>query len=236
MQEKPIIERFGGVYKRETLSSLQDEMFDTLVYEASKPFPGYYEEYSTVKKPLYFYLVLKEPIGMEEVIRANQNVKKSFSGKFEATKAKISLLHEQLPVIRVRKINKEEDLAELISLYKKEGFDFQKKGTKETKAEVLIKIYKFFQLEELAENIYLDHSEKEFLYFNLPHDINWDLFEKATVNVKYNWHKSQFDAAFGYFFQNDKVTDMVRIYHEKVDIEYIKELKDLYCREIDRWQ
>lgn len=236
MQEKPIIERFGGIYKRETLSSLQDEMFDTLVYEASHPFPGYYDEYSTVKKPLYFYLVLKEPVGMEEVIRANINVKKSFKGTFEATKSKISLLHEQLPVIRVRNIEKEESLIEIINLYKKEGFDFQKKGSKETKAEVLIKIYKFFKLEDLGEEIYLDHSEKEFLYFNLPHNVDWDLFEKATKNVKYNWHKSPFDAALGYFFRDDDVTDMVRVYHEKVDKEYINELKDLYSRELERWK
>jgi hypothetical protein len=211
-------------------------MFDTLVYEASHPFPGYYEEYSTVKKPMYFYLVLREPIGMEEVIRANQNVKKTFKENFESTKSKVSLLNEQLPVIRVRNIEKEESLVELINLYKKEGFDFQKKGAKETKADVLIKIYKFFNLEDLGDDIYLDHTEKEFLYFNLPQEISWDLFVKATKNVKYNWNKSMFDAAFGYFFQNEKVTDMVRIYHEKVDKAYVKELKDLYCKEIDRWK
>lgn len=236
MQAKTIIERFGGIYKRETLTSLQDEMFDSLVYEASRPFPGYYEEYSTVKKPLYFYLVLKEPIGMEEVIRANQNVRKRCKVAFEATKSKISLLHEQLPVVRIRNIEKEENLVELINLYKENGFEFQKKISKESKAEVLIKIYKFFKLEDLGDDIFMDHSEKEFLYFNLPRAINWELFEKATINVKYNWNKSAFDAAFGYFFQDEKVTDMVRIYHEKVDKAYIEELKGLYFKEIERWE
>ena len=235
MQEKQIIERFGGIIKLEALSSIQDNMFNFLIFEALQPFPGYYDSYSK-QKPQFFYLVTKDQIKQEKLLRASQNLAYSFKHSFEAANGKLSIYNEVYNVIRIRKVENYDQINDLAKQFEEHGIEFQKRISKQVKADALIHLCKFFKLEDLGSEIYLDHSEKEFLYFYLPKYLDWEMFEKATKNVKYNWDKSQFDAALGFVFKDSKVKDMVRIYHEKVDIDFMKSLKDLYCKEIERWK
>ena len=56
-------------------------------------------------------------------MHTNQTIEQKFNKAFEATLSHITLYKENLFAIRIRKINNEDDLVELINYYKEFGVD-----------------------------------------------------------------------------------------------------------------
>jgi dsRNA-specific ribonuclease len=115
-----------------------------------------------------------------------------------------------------------------MDMFVKNGIRFLYKSKKYKDELVKIKIVKFFSLEEIAKNIFLDKHEKYHAYFRIPRHLTWEEFDNITNKVKYNWVESTFDAAMGAFYYDGELHDVVRVYSNKIGPEYLDELQKMY--------
>ena len=233
--KKIILERYGNLLKEESLVTMHDKVLpNTFVLEAPEPFPGYFGYYSDIpsdSKPLYIYLVLSHLYTLEEITRATQNIKKYFSADFNAAAGVVSIYNMEYHVIRVRHLDSFEQIVDLQAGYIDEGLEFKKKP-KDIAGSAIIRLKKFFTLEEISEGVYFDLDEKDHGYFTIPNKLPWKYFEDLTIKVKNNWDYSKFDAAIGHFHQNFGIVDMVRIYNPNIDREYLMGVRQKYLERI----
>jgi hypothetical protein len=236
MGEFEIIERYGNLLKAEQLVTMKDKIMpNTFVLEAPEPFPGFFNYYSESpkdSKPLYIYLVVNHLYTLEQVTRARQNIKKYFSSYFHADAGTITIYNNTYDVIRVRHLDKYDQIKDLQACFVDEGFEFMKKPSKKIETTGLIRIKKFFRLKQIEEGIYLDEIEKDHGYITIPRYLKWKEFEEVTKRVKYNWEESFFDAALGHFHHNFEIEDMIRIYNPKINLKMLKKAKQKYLEQI----
>ncbi len=233
--KKIILQRYGNLLKQESLVTMQDKILpNTFVLEAPEPFPGYFSYYSDMpsdSKPLYIYLVLKKLYTLEEVTRATQNIKKYFSANFNAAAGTVHLYNKDYHIIRVRHLDKFDQVIDLQACYMDEGIEFKKKP-KNIAGYGVIRLKKFFTLEEIDDGVYFDLDEKDHGYFTVPNKLTWKYFEDLTTKVKHNWDLSKFDAAVGHIHQNFGIIDMVRIYNPNIDRDYLIGIRKKYLERI----
>ncbi|MGQ8337143.1 hypothetical protein ACUNWD_11390 [Sunxiuqinia sp. A32] len=230
MEPKSDIEVFGTITKKEMVFSIDDKVKPgSLVFEAIKPFPGYYHETPfNNTKPLYMYLALQEHYPLEEIIRATEKVEGVFDEKFDAGKGFLNITSQTFNVLRVRHLNNYDQVGRLQEVYEKHGLKFISKQKKSYEDEAQIKVVKFFNMRPIAEGIYIDGKEEFHAYIEIPKYHEWGDFNELSNRVKYNWDGSSFDAAEGSFFHKGKMHEVVRIYSNKIDLDYLKGLRKLY--------
>ncbi|RLD61535.1 MAG: hypothetical protein DRJ01_07715 [Bacteroidetes bacterium] len=230
-----IIEHYGLICKEEKISKLTDSIVrNSCVYEAIKPYPGYYDYFQKEAKPLYIYLITKTKYTTEKIIRSSQKIQENFECKFSVAWGTIKIYYKNINVIRILGLEDYGLIKPLQEEYIKHGIEFKKTSKKKVKAQSIIKIHKLFQLKEIDKNMYFDVNEPSHAYFILPKQISWDKFLVITKKVKYNWDLSMFDAAIGYFYTNYKVQDIIRIYNKGINQEYLQLIKEKYLGEINR--
>lgn len=233
MEHNKRFEVFGTLSKNETVFTIDKKIMPgTLVFEALRPFPGYYYDTPLGVKPVYLYLALEEQFTLIDIIRASQKVQQEFHSPFDAGKGFMEVYDEKYNVLRIRHLRDYDLLEKLQQSYTANGIRFLHKTKKFKDEQVKISIIKFFSLEEIAEGIFLDLKEKKHAYIKIPHYLNWEQFEAVTNKVTYNWVESKFDAAKGVFFHEGKLHEVVRIYSDKIGPAYLKELQKLYVDKI----
>ncbi len=75
----------------------------------------------------------------------------------------------------------------------------------------VIKLKKYFSLEEIGKDVYFDNNTPELAYFRIPHQIEWDLFEEITKRIKVNVALGDFDTALGAFHIGGKTEYIIRV-------------------------
>lgn len=236
MNKETTIERYGNLLKQENLRTMHDKIWpNTFVLEAPEPFPGYFNYYSdhpVESNPLYIYLVLKKLYTLEEITRASQNIQKYFPAQFNATPGLVNIYNRIYDVIRVRHLDEFHQIADLQAGYIDEGIEFRRKPSRDLTGPAIIRIKKFFILEELNPGVFFDLTEKDHGYFLIPEKLTWKYFEDLTRRVKFNWDKPFFDAAIGHFHIKFGIQDMIRIYYPEMSGEYILEARKKYLERI----
>lgn len=230
MKPKIDIEVFGTITKEESVFTINQKIKPgSLVFEALKPFPGYYHETPfNNTKPLYMYLVLQEHYPLEEIIRATEKVEKEFDEEFDAGKGFLRIYDHTYYVLRVRHLNNYDQVGRLQDAYEKNGLKFIEKQKKSYENEAQIKVVKFFNMHAIDDGIFIDNKEEYHAYIEIPKYYDWDSFNELTNKVKYNWEESKFDAAAGSFYYDGKMHEVARIYSNKIDLEYLQKLRKLY--------
>ncbi len=227
-------EALGGIIKEEKLYSVNEKvLFNTLVLESKEPYPGYHHALPTETVPRSVFMVTKELLTREEVTRLSQKIKVYADFAFEAVTGEVYIHNTMYPCIRVKNLDKYEQIAELQSMFLNEGVSFRK-GT-EISHKAIIKIKKTFLLGENEDKIFCDKLEDYQGYFILPKQLSWKLFEKITYNIKNNWDGKHFDAAIGYFYKDFEILDVVRIYHHSNSTEILSKLRELYLKELEKY-
>ncbi|WP_372775023.1 hypothetical protein [Mangrovibacterium sp.] len=233
MESRNAIEVFGTIKKQETVMSIDDKVqTGTLVFEAIEPFPGYYHETPFDVNPIYMYLALQEQYPLMDIIRATQKVEKVFNEKFDAGKGFIRIVDVVYNVLRVRHLNRYDLIGDLQKAYNDQGIYFMMKHKRGLEAVAQIKVVKFFNLTPLNGGIYLDNKEEYHAYIELPEELGWDDFNALANRVKYNWEDSKFDAAQGAFVHNGRIHEFVRIYSNKMNLEYLQALRKLFLEKL----
>ena len=223
------MEVFGTITKQETVLTIDDKVLGgTLVFEALAPFPGYYHEAHLSTVPRYMYLALSEQYPLVDVIRATEKVEKVFDETFDAGKGFLRFYDERYNVLRVRHLQRYDMIGKLQQAYQDNGIFFLHKMKKGLEEPAQIKIVKFFHLNQIDEGIYLDQKEEFHAYLEIPKEYCWEEFNDLTNRVKYNWEESKFDAAIGAFYYQGQLHEFVRIYSNKLNLAYLRELRKLY--------
>nr|NQU89903.1 hypothetical protein [Bacteroidota bacterium] len=234
MNENKLFETVGTISKKETLASIEYDTDKALVLETLKPYPGYHG--TTIPdqlNPISLFLVTGKKYSGEKVIRATMAVKQKFESNFDATPGEITVFNTLTPCIRIKDLESYNEIENLIKHYRENGIDFLK-DKKIDPFSSLIKIRKYFTLEKVEEGLYIDKDIREMTYFEVPKQLDWDVFERMTLGMKQNVDFNNFDAALGVFFPPNIVIDTVRIYHDNADIADIKYLRNKYLEEIGR--
>jgi len=233
MEKNKRFEVFGTLTKAETVFTIDQKIIPgTLVFEALKPFSGYYSDSPTGAKPVYMYLALEEQYELEDILRASQKVQLEFDVRFDAGKGFLQVFDTKYNVLRVRHLKDYNQLEKLQRLFTENGIRFLHKSKKYKDELVKIRIIKFFDLEEIAEKIYLDKREKYHAYFEIPRYLDREEFETLTNKVKYNWVESKFDAAKASFYYDGELHEVIRVYSDKIGVEYLQELRKLYLEKM----
>lgn len=233
MEQNKQFEVFGTLTKTETVFTIDQKIIPgTLVFEALKPFPGYYSDSPTAAKPVYMYLALEEQYELEDILRASQKVQREFDIRFDAGKGFLQIYDTKYNVMRVRHLKDYNLLEKLQRSFTENGIRFLMKSKKYKDELVRIRIIKFFSLEEIAEKIYLDKREKKHAYIEIPRYLTWEEFDAINNKVKYNWVESKFDAAKASFYYEGELHEVVRIYSDKIGPEYLQELRKLYLEKM----
>jgi hypothetical protein len=234
MEQNKRFEVFGTLTKTETIFTIDQKILEgTLVFEALKPFPDYFNDAAMTAKPMYLYLALEEQYPLEDIIRASQRIQLDFNVSFDAGKGFLRIYDEKYNVLRIRHLEDYNLLEKLQRSFSGNGIKFLIRSKKYKDELVRIRIIKFYDLEEIAEKIYLDKREKNLAYFEIPSHLSWEEFEVLTGKVKNNWLESKFDAAMGAFYYDGRLHEIIRIYSDQIGPEYLQDLRKLYLSKIN---
>ncbi len=232
--EKRTIQSMGLISKEESVSSTgmqTDSKY--LILETAQPFPGYHgENLPEVYNPESFFVVTKEEYSDEKIVRTIMDVKKTIRFGFDGAPGTISNPLETFHVIRVRNI-KSVNLTALVDEFQDHGIEPMKnKNLKNVSA--ILKIRKFFNIQEMAEGIFEDQDQERFSYLEIPRYLTWKDFKSMTLNLKYNIEDNNFDAALGYIYTENGIMDIVRIYDHRATLEKLTFIREKYLEYISK--
>jgi hypothetical protein len=232
METNIIYEKFGGLLKEEPLSCLDDNMLlpNTCVLESVSPFHGYYNEVPGSVKPLYLYLMLEGSFTFEKILRATLNIKRHFKHPFDAVIGFVTLFGQQNQAIRIRDLEEFSHIGLLQKAFIDEGIEFKRKIRKIENEPALINLTKFFYLEPIGELMFFDKSQPHHGYFIIPGHIEWEEFKEMTREVKYDTSLLFFDAATAFFYENKRITEIVRIYRENLTVDKLMAIRERYLK------
>lgn len=228
------MEVFVNLTKKDVVVSVEEKILpESLVFESLNPFPGYYHNLPTDPGSLYIYLVLDKQYPLEEVLRATLAIEKKYDWDFDAGKAYMTIGSNFLNAIRIKHLPSLDLLLKIQEAYVDQGINFLMKKQLKGKLEANVKIVKFLELQKLADGIFLNVQDPTFAYVEVPKYLTWDEFSKISMDVKYNWAGHEFDAASASFYIDGVLYEAVRIFSDKMDVDYLEAIKKLYAEKID---
>jgi len=209
-----ILDTIGVITKKESFVTVESETnSNALVLESLQPYPGYHGlTVPDTLEPDSLFAITKFMYNDERTIRAIQAGKKNFKGTFDAAPGTISIQNQDNNFIRFRHLPYAR-VGEVISEFEKNGIEFKKKKTY-SEFESILKVRKFFTLEETIDGIYKDLFDKNMFYLEIPVVLKWAAFERITLALKYNMDDKNFDAAQCSVFYRSGLIDFVRIYDQ----------------------
>ena len=232
---KNVTEFFGRRDKVEELTTIKENILHgTLVFESLSPFLGYYNQFTEDNKPVYLYIGIDQPYSCIQLARAFQKIAKETSWDFEATKAVVQIKNRAYDVIRLRHLEGYKQVKEIQERFENEGIKMYKSSIKFHEENSHIHFEKIFYLDEIEDGIFIDKSEPYHAYLKVPYFAPFEDFVPINKNVKNNWLGNMYDAAPGSFCMNKQVIEMVRIYTKDFDIQFLKDLKNLYANKYNQ--
>lgn len=226
-------EFFGTLTKQEPLSCIESELLiqDSCVLEAISPFYGYYENITTGSKPLYLYLMLENNHSFKQIQSAIFAAKMKASFNFDAVKGNIQIADSTLhDCIRIRNLERYDQIASLQQLLKDEGLKLKKKTRAFEKTPALIQLDKLFYVQDWGNEMFLDLQVAHHGYFGIKQNLSWTEFVALTKEVKYDTNLLFFDAALACFYHGSGISFFVRIYKENMDRMQLAAIRNRYVQ------
>ncbi len=235
--EQTLIETTGTIKKKETLATLEEAFCaKALVIESKFPYPGYYQPSvpDVIElNPDSIYLITRGNIDEIKLMRINQQIKKSYTGNFDAALGKITVFNELQPCIRLKFLKEYNDIPELVDRFRQQDIHFLKYRQIEPYTG-LIDVKKYFVLETIEPGIYRDREVPEMSYIQIPGFLNWDNFERITLDMKHNLEDNKFDAAVGTIYRKNCLIDIVRIYDKHFSLDKLYTIRSKYKEAINK--
>jgi hypothetical protein len=233
MNAEKTLEVYGILEKMEELTTLSKNcLTGSLVFESPSPFWGYYSETPHDYVPIYIYLVLDRNYSVFDIAHASKCVRQELNQQLDAAKTEIVIHDKHYHTLRLRHIGSYDSISAIQEAYQKCGIKPLMAHVSWIKELAHMTFEKIFHLEFFENQFYIDLSECNHFYFELPGFIGFSEFEKLTQKVRNNWMGPKFDAAIGRFIKHEGIVDFARIYSEKISPLEIEELKSLYYSRI----
>ncbi len=224
-------ELIGKIIKQENIDTIDiNKIPRTFVINVPDPYKSYYSRFTDIDKPIAVIFVTKTPSSFEKILRVTQKINEQYNLELSGAKCEVKIKARKLTGVRVIGINRFTEVAQVQQYYKDEGFEFSK-SEKFSDTEAVIRINRFFVIDELEKGIYQSNIEDDVFYVKLPKFITWEDFKRITIEVKNNMTDSNYDVAKGILYVNGGITEIVRIVKPKATVEFIQTIQQKY---IDR--
>ena len=232
-----IFETTGYTIKEEKIDFLKHHILpNTLVMNISHPFPGFYGIPMIEESiPRSVLLVTKEKYSWEKILRTVAAINKYTDFKIDGSYARASFGNIYFDSIRIKGLNSYDEIPIIQHAFQEEGFRFTNAKKYKDDQTVSIKLSKFYKIKDVGDSIYLDMDTEHIHYILIPHHLNWELFRNITMKIKNNISNRDFDVVSGVFFMDNTVKDMIRVFKPGIGIDLLKEIKERYYKEIERY-
>jgi len=231
------IEVTGNINKEETTEALlQHKLKNTFVLIDDKPFPGYhYHRINArgIEKKIAVFLVLSRRYPWADIIRATAKINKFLEEPIETSFSTLSLFNVPHYAIHIINIKDMTALETIQKAFQDEGFVFMKNKRMSKPKTTFFKVKRFFDITEIDNDIYLGKNAGHFLIIDKK--IKWELFRKMTKSVKQNISDENFDVVNGAFYMNHTLVDFIRVFKPEASIDFLKEIKNSYQKEINKY-
>jgi hypothetical protein len=225
---------YGCIYKKEFLTTVEKNILPgSFVLKIWRPFHGIQDKMRLRNIPEFYFMVMKEDYPLDAIIRAADRIKSEPDKCFDAVEGNIYAGGLTHPVIRIKMLDKSCRIKEIQHLFSDNGFQISMNQLS-IKEKGVIKLKKYFSLEEVGKGVYFDQKTPELAYFRLPHRVEWDLFEEITKRIKVNVALGEFDTAIGAFHIGDKVEYIIRVLKIQRSFDSIDLIKQDYLTYISK--
>ncbi|REE82235.1 hypothetical protein BX611_1781 [Lutibacter oceani] len=221
-------ELIGKINIQENIDTVDENKIPkTFVINVPNPYKNYYGRFTEVEKPTSIIFVTKEPNSFEKILRATRRINEKYDLKLSGAKCEVTINSRKLNGIRIKGINRYHEIKQIQQYYQDAGFEFAK-SEKFKDTDALIRINKFFNINELEAGIYESKDEDDVYYVEVPELMTWDEFRTYTFEIKNNISDKNYDIAKGIFYTNGGITEMLRIVKPKATIEFLKTIQRKY--------
>jgi len=225
-------EFIGKITKQENISTInENKLPNTFVINVPDPYKSYYSRFTHIHKPSSIIFVTKTPNSFENILRTTRKINSNYNLEIVAAKCEVLINKKKINGIRVRGINRYNEIPQIQQYYKDAGFVFTK-IEKFSDVEALIRINRFMNIEKIDMGIYHSATEENAYYVEISKHLTWDEFKKATYEIKNNISDKNFDIAQGILYRNEGITEIVRVYRPKISLEMLKTIKEKYLKKL----
>jgi hypothetical protein len=231
---KKTIQTVGTVTKEEKLTRVESETFtNILLLESQLPYPGYHGLTVPDKlEPDSVFAITKLMYNDERIIRCIQRVKQNLSVKFDAAPGTLNLQNKDVHFIRFKDLPYR-SVGDVLDEFQKCGINF-KKSRKVAPFTTIIKVRKFFRLDEIEDGIFADTDDKHMAYLLIPVQLRWGTFKKITTDIRYNVQDPHYDAAQTSIYGEQGLLDFVRMWDKNSSVEKLRYLRKKYLEAIEK--
>jgi hypothetical protein len=202
---------YGCIYKKEFLTTVEKDILPgSFVLKIWRPFHGLQDIIPLRNIPEFYFMVMMEDYPLDDIIVASDKIKLKCGQLFDAVEGNIYVAGETYPVIRIKRFDNSFVMKDIQNLFIEYGFEMSRNRVL-IKEKGVIKLKKYFSLEEIGKDVYFDNITPELAYFRIPHQIEWDLFEEITKRIKVNVALGDFDTALGAFHIGGKTEYIIRV-------------------------
>lgn len=223
MKTTQLIQVSGAIIKEESIALITANIIEnTSVAEANMPYSNYYgvAPFNMPTKPNSLFLFTAHYYTLEEALRYAQLIELHCMHTLNIAVSVLEFTDGQYPAIRIKNLPEYKMIHQLQDCFAEQGVKFAKKVHVGKTA--VIKTNKCFSLEQIDENIFLDHLQEKTGYIALSKLIHQDKYLEIMAEIKNNVNCAMFDAARGAILLDSKITDIIRIYSENLDIDLLK--------------
>ena len=226
-------ELIGKIIIQENIDTIdENKLPGTFVINVPDPYKNYYGRFTEIVKPVSIIFVTKTPNSFEKILRVTKKINEKYNLKLDGAKCEVTMNSRKLDGVRVKGINRFHEIGQIQQYYKDEGYDFAK-SEKFKSTEVLIRINRFFNVDEVEKGIYHSHNEDEVYYIEVPRYMSWEEFKKITQEIKHNIPDANYDIAKGIFYVNHGITEILRVVKPKATMELLKTIKKKYIEKLE---
>jgi hypothetical protein len=231
MKTKEVI---GKIIKQENISTIDvNKLSNTFVINVPDPYKLYYSRFTHINNPSSIIFVTKTPNSFENILRTTKKINATYNTDLVAAKCEVSIDRRKINGIRVRGINRYNEISQIQQYYKDAGFDFAK-SEKFEDVEALIRINRFMNIEEIDEGFYHSTTEENAYYIEIPQHLDWGEFREMTYDIKNNMSDKNFDIAQGILYQNGGITEILRVVRPKISLEMLKAIQEKYLKKLQQ--
>ena len=226
-------ELIGKIIIQEKIDTIdENKLPNTFVINVPDPYKNYYGRFTEIVKPVSIIFVTKTPNSFEKILRVTKKINEKYHLNLDGAKCEVTMNSRKLDGVRVKGINRFHEIGQIQQYYKDEGYDFAK-SEKFKSTEVLIRINRFFNVEEVEKGIYHSQDEDEVYYIEVPRYMTWDEFKKLTQEIKHNIFDANYDIAKGIFYVNHGITEILRVVKPKATLELLKTIQHKYIEKLE---
>ena len=230
MMSRPVLHTYGSIQKEEELRIYRPGKPVSrtgLVLESVDPFPGVHKTNQGVEVPHYLYLVFKSKYDLQDITLAAQSFDREFSSEYAAAVGEIEWGSERYPVIRLKDLDDPESVSTYQFDLLSKGLEFARSG-KIKQGIAVIRIKKFFYLQDMGHDIFLDMEDERKAYFIPGKELSGKSFQKKVGKLMKETKHGKVDVARGTICRRGQTVMLIRVFMKDPDMREVEELKKYF--------